>query len=288
MNPALVGAGIAAGKGVINGDPMDKILKDAVVGGATGYLGGQMMPTDMFGASSALNSTAGNSLNAGASLMGGTGTAVGSNIGAGTTSLLGSPRGNMLPSFDMGMGGEKAFFERFTAPVDKTLMNANTYQPLNGGIAPDMSFKQSYMDLTPEQSLTSFGNTQTPDYVGAINTSDLSKQNLTNNMAGTFSDGMPNKIAQTPDFNNITKSTAEELEEATGGFEKPLYERAFDSVVGFAEKNPIQMASLGLTAFGALKEPAQLPPDSSFARSAGVVKNAYSPTRSPILKVRKA
>lgn len=288
MNPALVGAGIAAGKGVINGDPMDKILKDAVVGGATGYLGGQMMPTDMFGASSALNSTAGNSLNAGASLMGGTGTAVGSNIGAGTTSLLGSPRGNMLPSFDMGMGGEKAFFERFTAPVDKTLMNANTYQPLNGGIAPDMSFKQSYMDLTPEQSLTSFGNTQTPDYVGAINTSDLSKQNLTNNMAGTFSDGMPNKIAQTPDFNNITKSTAEELEEATGGFEKPLYERAFDSVVGFAENNPVELAALGLTAFGALKEPPKQGPNSSFARSAGVVRNAYSPTRSPILQIKRA
>jgi len=288
MNPALVGAGIGLGKGIMQGKSTSEIMRDMAVGGATGYLGGEIMPTDMFGASSALNSTAGNSLNAGAGLIGGTGTAVGTGATTGaTTGILGSST-NAIPSYDIGMGGEKAFFEGFTAPVDKTLMNANTYQPLNGGIAPDMSFKESYIDLTPEQSLTSFGNTQTPDYVGAINTSDLSKQNLTNNMTGTFSDGMPDKIARTPDYNNITKSTAKELEEATGGFEKPLYERAFDSVVGFAENNPIEMASLGLTAFGATKEPPQLPPDSSFARSAGVVKNAYSPTRSPILQIKRA
>jgi len=287
MNPALVGAGIGLGKGIMQGKSTSEIMRDMAVGGATGYLGGEIMPTDMFKASSALNSTAGNSLNAGAGLMGGTGTAVGTSATTGaTTGILGNST-NAIPSYDIGMGGEKAFFEGFTAPVDKTLMNANTYQPLNGGIAPDMSFKQSYIDLTPEQSLTSFGNTQTPDYVGAINTSDLSKQNLTNNMIGTFSDGMPDKIAQTPDFNNITKSTAKELEEATGGFEKPLYERAFDSVVGFAEKNPIEMAGLGLTAFGATKSSPKTKPDSSFARSAGVVKQAYSPTVSQ-MKIRRA
>ena len=138
MNPALVGAGIGLGKGVIQGKSPSEIMRDMAVGGATGYLGGEIMPTDMFGASSALNSTAGNSLNAGAGLMGGTGTAVGSNIGAGTTSLLGSPRGNMLPSFDIGMGGNSASLNGFTG---------SAYTPITGDlnqpIAPNFSASQA-------------------------------------------------------------------------------------------------------------------------------------------------
>tara|TARA_R100000541_G_scaffold12948_1_gene21666 strand:- start:3633 stop:4466 length:834 start_codon:yes stop_codon:yes gene_type:complete len=277
MNPALVGAGIAAGKGVINGDPMDKILKDAVVGGATGYLGGQMMPTDMFGASSALNSTAGNSLNAGASLMGGTGTAVGSNIGAGTTSLLGSPT-NIAPAYDIGMGGNSANLNGFTGSAYTPITN-NLNQP----IAPNFSTLQANTGVKDN-----FGTPARPivDEYPTI----MGGEGSTIGLDTTTRDTMGNFIQNPtePDFNNITKSTAEELEAAQGGFEKPLYERAFDSVVGFAEKNPIEMAGLGLTAFGALKEPPKQGPDSSFARSAGVVRNAYSPTRSPILQIKRA
>ena len=278
MNPALVGAGIGLGKGIIQGKSPSEIMRDMAVGGATGYLGGEIMPTDMFGASSALNSTAGNSLNAGAGLMGGTGTAVGSNIGAGTTSLLGSPRGNMLPSFDMGMGGNSASLNGFTG---------SAYTPITGDlnqpIAPNFSTSQANTGVEG-----SFGTPARPT-VNEYPTI-MGGEGSTIGLDTTKRDTMGNFIQNPtePDFNNITKSTAKELEEATGGFEKPLYERAFDSVVGFAENNPIEMAGLGLTAFGTMKEPAQLPPDSSFARIAGVVKNAYSPTRSPILKVRKA
>ena len=255
----MVGATMAAGKGVAQGKPIDEILKDTVIGGTTGYLGGQMMPADVFGASTAVNSTAGNSLNAGASLMGSTPTAVGSNIGAGTTSLLGSPT-NIAPAYDMGMNGVTASQTGFQAG-----------SPLGSGI------NNSIM--------------QTPDYIGSHLTSDVNKIGLTPEVDTSIRniDGSFTETPTTPNFstNNITKSTPEELEAAQGGFEKPLYERAFDSVVGFAEKNPIEMAGLGLTAFGALKEPPKQGPDSSFARSAGVLKQAYSPTVSK-MKIRRA
>ena len=277
MNPALVGAGMAAGKGVIKGDPMDKIIKDAVVGGATGYLGGQMMPTDVFGASTALNSTAGNSLNAGASLMGGPVTAVGSNIGAGTTSLLGSKTGNMLPAFDMGMGGNSASLNGFTGSAYTPIMG-----DLNQPISPNFSTSQANTGVeggfgTPARPTVN----EYPTIMGG--------EGSTIGLDTTTRDTMGNFIQNPtePDFNNITKSTAEELEAAQGGFEKPLYERAFDSVMGFAEKNPIEMAGLGLTAFGATKSSPKTKPDSSFARSAGVVKQAYSPTVSK-MKIRRA
>ena len=283
MNPALVGAGMAAGKGVIKGDPMDKILKDAVIGGATGYLGGQMMPTDVFGASTALNSTAGNSLNAGVSLMGSTPTAVGSNIGAEATNLLGSPTGNMLPAFDMGMDGNLANLNGFMAAPEASQVVNNSYMPLTNSAneitGPNMSAQQTFLDTTSSASQNNFGNVQPTD-----NTLGMAMQEKY-----SYADGNPLKTNAElgPRFDTPVKSTAEELEAAQGGFEKPLYERAFDSVVGFAEKNPIQMASLGLTAFGALKEPPKQGPDSSFARSAGVLKQAYSPTVSQ-MKIRRA
>jgi len=277
MNPMMVGATMAAGKGVAQGKPMDEILKDTVIGGTTGYLGGQMMPTDVFGASTALNSTAGNSLNSGASLMGSTPTAVGSNIGAGTTSLLGSPTGNMLPAFDMGMGGNSANLNGFTGSA-YTPITSNLNQP----IAPNFSTLQANTGVkgnfgTPARPIVD----EYPTIMGG--------EGSTIGLDTTTRDTMGNFIQNPtePDFNNITKSTAEELEAAQGGFEKPLYERAFDSVVGFAEKNPIQMASLGLTAFGALKEPPKQGADSSFARSAGVLKQTYSPTVSQ-MKIRRA
>jgi len=276
MNPMMVGATMAAGKGVAQGKPIDEILKDTVIGGTTGYLGGQMMPADVFGASTAVNSTAGNSLNAGASLMGSTPTAVGSNIGAGTTSLLGSPT-NIAPAYDMGMGVNSANLNGFTGSA-YTPITDNLNQP----ISPNFSTSQANTGVeggfgTPARPTVN----EYPTIMGG--------EGSTIGLDTTTRDTMGNFIQNPtePDFNNITKSTAEELEAAQGGFEKPLYERAFDSVVGFAEKNPIEMAGLGLTAFGALKEPPKQGPDSSFARSAGVVKQAYSPTVSK-MKIRRA
>jgi hypothetical protein len=111
-----------------------------------------------------------------------------------------------------------------------------------------------------------------------LNTDALMNDNLIANTAQT--------AQVNPDFANITKSTSEEIASAQGGYEKPLYEKAFDSVVGFAEKNPIALASLGMTALGggsgsgATKQVTQ---------SAGrIAQQAYNPRQGNILKVRRA
>ena len=265
-------------------------LSGAMMGGSLGYGGmgsggtaaadaGGKGVTAMESASSA------NSLGGGANLLGGTSTAVGTGATTGaTTGILGSST-NAIPSYDIGMGGEKAFLEGFTAPVDKTLMNANTYQPLNGGTAPDMSFKQSYIDLTPEQSLTNFGNPQRPNLneyptIMGGEGSTVGIDTTSRDVSGNYE-----TLATNPDFNNITKSSPEELANAQGGYDKPLYEKAFDSVVGFAQENPIALATLGMTALGggSSASPQQV------TQSAGkIAQQAYNPNKERILNIRRA
>ena len=113
-----------------------------------------------------------------------------------------------------------------------------------------------------------------------LNTDALMNDNLIANTAQTAQTAQVN-----PDFANITKSTPEEIASAQGGYDKPLYEKAFDSVVGFAEKNPIALATLGMTALGGNSSvsPQQI------TQSAGrVAQQAYNPTQGNILKVRRA
>ena len=260
MNPALVGAGIGLGKGVMQGKSTSEIMRDMAVGGATGYLGG-------LGQNNLTNPISGESLLGGASSS------------AYPQALLGNASGNInaygIPET---LGNSAYSAANFTAPVEKTLINSNTYQSL-AGEAPDMSFKQSYIDTTPSASQNNFGNVQPTD-----NTLGIAMQENYG-----YADGNPLKTNAElgPRFDTPVKSTSEELEAAQGGFKKPLYERAFDSVMGYAEKNPIAIAGLGLTAYDVTKEKPQQGPDSTFAKTAGVVRQAYSPT-GPQMKIRRA
>ena len=128
-----------------------------------GAAGGFTMPS--FSGSLGTGATAANSLGGGTALMGGASTAVGTGASSGAaTGILGSST-NAIPSYDIGMEGLKSNIGGFTAPVEQSLVNANAYQPLNSGIAPDMSFKQSYINTTPEQGMGNLGVPQTPDNV---------------------------------------------------------------------------------------------------------------------------
>ncbi len=289
--PVLAGMGIGAALALAQGrDP----LKAAAIGGVSG---GMFGGTDGFGSgfgldgmgfdlgSGALANTGANSLNAGAGLMGGTGTAVGTGATTGaTTGILGSST-NAIPSYDIGMEGVKANIDGFTAPLEQNLVNANTYQPLNGGVAPDMSFKQSYIDATPEQGLANLGTPQRPNLneyptIMGGEGSSVGIDTTTRDALGNYEN-----IATRPNFTDITKSSPEELANAQGGYDKPVYEKAFDSVVSFAEKNPIALATLGMTALGgnSSASPQQI------TQSAGrVAQQAYNPTQGNILKVRRA
>ena len=281
MLPYMVG-GFAVDK-MMGGTGMTGAMLGTGLGAAGGF-GGLAGELGLSGVTALPSATAVNSLGAGSGLMGGVGTAasgVSALPTAANASLLGSPTGNMIPGYDMGMNGIQANLGGFTAPAEQTLLASNSYQPLGGGIAPDMSFKQEYINMTPEVGVNRLGTAQTPDYVGAINTSDASKQGLTNQEAFGYSDGIANP--QSPNFSNVTKSTTDELASAQGGYEKPLHERAFDSVVGFAEQNPMAVAGLGLTALSSANRPA--PPIT--AQQAGkVIQGTY--TQPTPYKMRRA
>tara|TARA_R110000796_G_scaffold169202_4_gene286080 strand:- start:243 stop:1112 length:870 start_codon:yes stop_codon:yes gene_type:complete len=265
-------------------------LSGAMMGGSLGYGGmgsggtaaadaGGKGVTAMESASSA------NSLGGGAALMGGTSTAVGTGATTGaTTGILGSST-NAIPSYDIGMEGVKANIGGFTAPVEQSLVNANAYQPLNGGIAPDMSFKQSYINTTPEQGMANLGTPQRPNLneyptIMGGEGSSVGIDTTSRDVSGNYE-----TLATSPDFNNITKSSPEELANAQGGYDKPLYEKAFDSVMGFAQENPIALATLGMTALGGSSSasPQQV------TQSAGkIAQQAYNPNKERILNIRRA
>jgi hypothetical protein len=266
-------------------------LSGAMMGGSLGY-GGMGTGSETAAAEGAgkgvtgmESATSANSLNGGANLLGGTSTAVGTGATTGaTTGILGSST-NAIPSYDIGMEGVKANIDGFTAPLEQNLVNANTYQPLNGGVGPDMSFKQSYIDATPEQGLSNLGTPQRPNLneyptIMGGEGSSVGIDTTTRDASGNYE-----TLATNPDFTDITKSSPEELANAQGGYDKPLYEKAFDSVVGFAEKNPIALATLGMTALGATSAPSA----KQVTQSAGqVARQAYQPRQSDILKVRRA
>jgi len=259
-------------------------LQGAMMGGSLGYgsmgsggtaaadAGGKGV-TAMKSASSA------NSLNAGAGLMGGTGTAVGTSATTGaTTGLIGN---TATPEFTSSLMTNS---QGISTPLEQTLINANAYQPLNGGTAPNMGFTQDYINVTPEIGMDNLGVPQTPDNVGSILTSDISKQGLNNQAVAGYTDGVANPVI--PDFADITKSSPEEIANAQGGYDTPLYEKAFDSVMGFAQKNPIALATLGMTALGGSSGSAS---PQQVTKSAGsVAQQAYNPQKNRILNIRRA
>lgn len=281
LDPVTTGAILGAGKGLIKGKGIEGIAADAAMGAAGGWVGGKLPFGEMFsGVNSTGATTATNSLQGGANLLGGTGTAVGSSAlpTAANASLLGSQTGNVIPGYDMGMNGIQANLGGFTAPEASSVVS-NSYMPLtnsmNQPIGPDFSSKQTFINTTPYSGQGNFGSVQPLD-----NTLGQQMQE-----GYGYADGNAVKTNSElgPNFANINKSTKEELALAQGGYEKPLYERAFDSVVGFAEQNPMAVAGLGLTALSSANRPA--PPIT--AQQAGkVVKGTYTPP--PPYQMRRA
>ena len=123
---------------------------------------------------------------------------------------LASPEmGNMaLENYDMGMNGVQSNINGFTATPEVNQIAMNDYNPIQNNIgeavAPDMSFQQSLIDITPENSQGNFGTPQTPDWANSLNTSDPTKQMLTNGYADTFTDGVRDQATnQTPNMGLI-------------------------------------------------------------------------------------
>jgi len=149
-----------------------------------------------------------------------------------------------------------------------------------------MSFKQSYINTTPEQGLANLGTPQRPNLneyptIMGGEGSTVGIDTTTRDASGNYE-----TLATSPDFNNITKSSPEEIANAQGGYDKPLYEKAFDSMVDFAGKNPIALATLGMTALGGGSGSGAT---KQITQSAGrVAQQTYNPQKDRILNIRRA
>jgi len=280
--PAAIGAftSAAMGKNPIQG---------AVLGGATGgLLGG--MEGSLFNLGSNAATTAG----AGAATSAGTAfgasqapTALASGVGSGTasggaTSLLGSTTGNAIPAYDMGMQGVNANIGGFTAPVQSSQVLANEITPIRNSageiIGPDMSARQTFIDTTPSATNANFGTVDP-------NTLDYTQGQRVQDKFG-YSDGVANKanLEIGPDMSAVTKPDVRDLSKA-GGYEKPLYERAYDSIIGAVKKDPLGTLGTGALVATSLNPKRPQPPITGSGGS--ITKGTPPQDVGQILKVRR-
>ena len=271
--------GMAAAGYIIDRQMGGNGLTGAMMGGSLGYgsmgsggtaaadAGGKGV-TAMESASSA------NSLGGGANLLGGTSTAVGTGATTGaTTGILNTS--NNLQNVTGGVTGQGFSPYATTDTLGQSMAQV------------DMPLSNSSIGFTGMDS-------SIPNPSLGLDTSNAIKDPLTGQAVAPQYNSIPQVEeaplytgAVNPNFADIQKSSPTEIAEAQGGFEgdKPLYEKAFDSVVGFAEKNPIALATLGMTALGggSSASPQQV------TQSAGkIAQQAYNPRQGNILKVRRA
>jgi len=208
---------------------------------------------------------------------------VGSNTAtSGATSLLGSKSGNIIPSYDMGMQGVNANIGGFTSSVDPSRVLANEITPIRNSageiIGPDMSARQTFIDTTPSATNANFGTVDP-------NTLDYTQGQAVQDRFG-YSNGVANKsnLEIGPDMSAVTKPEARDLSKA-GGYEKPLYERAYDSIIGAVKKDPLGTLGTGALVATSLNPKRPQPPITGSGGS--ITKGTPPQDVGQILKVRR-
>ena len=249
-------------------------LSGAMMGGSLGYggmgSGSEAAAADGAGkgVTSMESATSANSLNGGANLLGGTSTAVGTGATTGaTTGILGTS--NNLQNVTGGATGQGFSPYATTDTLGQSI--AQVDMPVFTGMDSSIANPSLGLDTSNAIKDPLTGQAVAPQY----------------NSIPQVEEAPLYTGAESPNFANIQKSSPTEIAEAQGGFEgqQPLYEKAFDSVMGFAQKNPIALAALGMTALGggSSASPQQV------TQSAGrIAQQAYNPRQGNILKVRRA
>lgn len=296
----MVGAGIGALSAKLQGENM---FKGAFLGGALGGAGGALGSAIQGGTAAGASTAAVNSLGGGSALLSGSGGALGSSVGSGINAGLNTGLQNVTSGIT-GSGFQpqnitETLGNSFSSAIPETSQVVNnSYVPfgndygttsnfgnsqLNGtkGIGPNMSAQQTFLDTTPDISQGNFGTPQQLNYADEMG--------MQRQLTHGYTDGVANKtntnIGANFNTDQITKSTPSDLKLAQGGYEKPLYEKAFDSVMSYASENPIQMAALGLTAFGDKGTSSNTAPPRSGGGS--VSRSPFVRMKQPILNVRR-
>lgn len=248
ITAATIGAAISGGTSLAKGKSFGSSLQNAVIGAALGgggsYLGG---------------------------LFGGAGAAGGTTSGAtGGTGLLSGFKGVAATPASMGTGGFASNFGSQVIPNVATNLGTN--------VATTAS---SVADDIVAQGAPNIGNvniSNLDDINPALITDPSKLSSVTPPPSQTFTDGVLDPIR--PMFENPIQVT--EKAAKAGGYEKPLYERAYDSVVNYAQKNPLDVLGVGLVASGQFGRKMPSP-----APQTGSVNKGTPPQTGQMLQVRR-
>jgi len=248
ITAAAIGAAISGGTSLAKGKSFGSSLQNAAIGAALGgggsYLGG---------------------------LFGGAGAAGGTTSGATSgTGLLSGFKGVAATPASMGTGGFASNFGSQVIPNVATNLGTN--------VATTAS---SVADDIVAQGAPNIGNvniSNLDDINPALITDPSKLSSVTPPPSQTFTDGVVDPIR--PMFENPIQVT--EKAAKAGGYEKPLYERAYDSVFNYAQKNPLEVAGAGLFATGKFgrKMPAPEP-------RTGTVNKGTPPQIGQMLQVKR-
>jgi len=288
--PAAVGALTSAAMGK---DP----IQGAVVGGVSGgLLGG--MEGNLFNLGSSTATSAGTgAATSGATAFGANQAplAVASGLGSGTTAGLTTSLPQTTGQYSSLLGGN-AGLQNYTAGMDYGLASgglsssamptsqvlANNIQPIRDSsgqiIGPDMSARQTFIDTTPSATNANFGTVDP-------NTLDYTQGQRVQDKFG-YSDGVANKanLEIGPDMSQVTKPDVRDLSKA-GGYEKPLYEKAYDSIIGAVKKDPL--GTLGTGALVATSLNPRRPTPQVSGGGGSITKGTPPQDVGQILKVRR-
>ncbi len=147
---------------------------------------------------------------------------IGAGVGAGTALLSGNDwkTGAMVGAGTAGAGSAMT-------------SNPFTTEALKAGVTDQASKSMMQTLATPgvTSGATSAGVSgvnnsvmQNPDFIGSHLTDDFNSQMLTNNTAGTYTDGVIDPLQAYPSFDNPVASTAEELAMADGGYGGSIFD----------------------------------------------------------------
>ena len=222
-------------------------LQGAVMGGITGGL---------------LGPAGGNLFNLGSSTAATAGTGAATSAG---TAFGASQAPSSLLASGVGSGATTGAISSGAAPL------------YNGPVSSTVGGIHTGAGISPESVTAPISK-----YASAINTSDpvqLAKA-AKETTSQTFTDGIADQIM--PRFGDFTQVSEQATK--TGGYEKPLYERAYESVINYAQKNPLEIAGLGLMASGGIR-PRQ--PQISGASVGNITKGTPPQQAGQILQVKR-
>ena len=255
ITAAAIGAAISGGTSLAKGKSFGSSLQNAAIGAALGgggsYLGG------LFGGAGAAGGTAGGATSGTTS-----GTTGGTGLLSGFQGVATTPASLGTGGFASGIGGQA---------IPNVATNLGTNVATTASSVADDIVTQGAPNIGDDLTLAK--QRMSGYEYGKPFSPDETIQSLNQRAS----------IAKAPNFDPVRGTP---VESTKGGYDlaanKPLYEKAYDSVVNYAQKNPLDVLGVGLVASGQFgrKTPAPAP-------ETGSVNKGTPPQTGQMLQVRR-